>query len=187
MVSKVNYMRVLLSICCWLMLVPAVFAQQLTAIASQWSDSFKEWTVYTDVEGEEGHLRLRWNSRGDWTQWEYRVGEWTGQIRTKWPERVDEWEVRGENQIVTARAMWRDNFGEWRITSPEGSQYKWQSRYGNQFDEWVIDSDKHGFFEMYTTYQGDPRDWVIVDELDAALPERMMLVFLTIINSTPKI
>ena len=166
--------------------LPFLGAQQLTAVATQWSDSFREWIVYTEVEGEEGYLRLRWNSRGDWTQWEYRIGEYTGQIKTKWPERVDEWEVRGENFIIDARTIWRDNKREWRITDPGSVQYKWQSRYANHLEEWVIDTEQYGFFEMYTAFEGDPREWIIVDELDASLPERMMLVFLTIINSTPK-
>lgn len=179
-------MKALLCVLWVLFCTNILSAQQITAVATQWSDSFKEWTIYTATEGEEGSLRLRWNSRGDWTQWDYRIGEWTGQIKTKWPERIDEWEVRGENQIISARALWRDNLREWRVTSPEGHQYKWQSRYGNMLDEWVIDSEKHGFFEMYTAFEGDPREWIIVDELDASLPERMMLVFLTIINSTPK-
>ena len=163
-----------------------LYGQQLTAIASQWSDSFVEWIIYTSVEGEEGTLRLRWNSRGDWTQWEYRIGEWTGQVKTKWPERIDQWEARGENIIVDARTIWRDNLREWRISRPGGGEYKWQSRYSNTLDEWVIDTEKYGFFEMYTAFEGDPREWIIVDELEASLPEKMMLVFLTIINSTPK-
>lgn len=161
-------------------------AQQLTGIATEWSDSFAAWTIYTSEEGEEGELRIRWNNTDDWTQWDYRIGEWTGQIRLKWPNRTDEWELRGENQIVSARAMWRDDPREWRIKSPEGHQYKWRSRFGNNFEEWVVDTDTYGFFEMYTSFEGDPRDWTIIDELDAGLPEKMMLVFLTIINSTPK-
>lgn len=187
MMSNRVYMRMLLALSFLFFFSSFLIAQQLTAVAAQWSDSFKEWTIYTDVEGEEGYLRLRFNSRGDWTRWEYRIGEWFGQIKTKWPERVDEWEVRGENQIVDARTIWRDNMREWRISSPEGYQYKWQSRYANYLEEWVIDTEEHGFFEMYTAFEGDPREWTIVDELDAGLPERMMLVFLTIINSTPKI
>ena len=165
---------------------PFLMAQTLTGVATQWSDSFAEWRVFTDVEEEEGYLRLRWSSGGDWTQWEYRIGEWTGQIRTKWPQRIDEWETRGENLIIDARSIWRDNLREWRISSPGGRQYKWQSRYANILEEWFIDTDKYGYFEMYTAFEGDPREWIIVDELDASLPERMMLVFLTIINSTPK-
>lgn len=160
--------------------------QQLTAVATQWNDSFAEWIIYTSVEGEEGTLRLRWSSQGDWTQWDYRIGEWTGKLKTKWPERIDQWEARGENIIIDARTIWRDNFREWRISRPGGEEYKWQSRYSNVLDEWVVDSEKYGYFEMYTAFAGDPREWIIVDELDASLPEKMMLVFLTIINSTPK-
>lgn len=164
----------------------SLFGQQITGVASQWSDSFAEWTVYTEVEGEEGTLRLRWNSRGDWTQWEYRIGDWTGQIKAKWPDRIDEWEARGENVIIEARTLWRDNLREWRITRPGGAYYKWQSRYSNVLDEWVVDTEKFGFFEMYTAFEGDPREWIVVDELEAGLPEKMLLVFLTIINTTPK-
>jgi hypothetical protein len=161
-------------------------AQQLTGIATQWTDSFAEWIIYTAVEGEEGLLRLRWNTRGDWTQWEYRIGEYTGQIRAKWPNRLDEWETRGDNLIVDARGIWRDDPREWRINSPAGHQYKWRSRYGNTFEEWVVDTERYGFFEMYTAFEGDPREWIIVDEMDASLAEKMTLIFLTIINSTPQ-
>lgn len=161
-------------------------AQRLTGVASQWNDSFAEWIIYTDVEGEEGVLRLRWNNSGDWTQWEYRMGEYTGLIRAKWPNRLDEWETRGDNLIVDARAIWRDDPREWRINSPAGHQYKWRSRYGNNFEEWVVDSERYGFFEMYTAFEGDPREWIIVDDTDASLPEKMTLVLLTLIHSTPK-
>ncbi len=161
-------------------------AQQLTGIATQWGDSFMEWIVYTDVEDEVGELKLRWSAQDDWREWTYRIGEYTGQIRAKWPERYDEWEVRGENVIITARALWRDDPRQWRIHTPEGHQYRWNSRFGNILDEWVIGSEEFGFMEMFTVYEGDPRDWTIVDELDASLPEKMMLVFLTIFNSTPK-
>ncbi|MEL6970332.1 MAG: hypothetical protein AAFZ63_25890 [Bacteroidota bacterium] len=179
-------MRAIVCIIFLLFNIFALEAQTITAIATEWSDSFAEWRIYTDDENEEGYLRLRWSGTNDWTQWEYRIGDWIGQIRTKWPQRIDEWEIRGENLIIGARSIWRDNLREWRISSPGGHQYKWQSRYANYLEEWFIDTDKYGHFEMYTAFEGDPREWIIVDELDASLPERMMLVFLTIINSTPK-
>jgi len=160
--------------------------QHLQSIATNWSDSFAEWIIYTDNEEEEGYLRLRWKNKNDWTQWDYRIGEWTGQIRTTWPNKIDEWEVRGENLIVNTRMMWRDDPREWRISSPKGYSYKWKSRYSNLLEDWLVDSEAHGYFQMYTTYEGDPREWIIIDELAASLPEKMMLVFLTIINSTPK-
>jgi hypothetical protein len=163
-----------------------LFGQRLTGISTQWNDSFVEWTIYTEYEGEEGELRLRWTARETWREWDYRIGERSGQIRAKWPDRYDEWEVRGDNLIVSARALWRNDPREWRISGPDGRTYKWQSRYGNTFEEWVIGSEDYGFMEMYTTYLGDSRDWVIIDEIDVSLPEKLMLVFLTIFHSTPK-
>jgi len=179
-----NYLFVMAIIAGVVSINSTLSAQQLVGIATDWSDSFREWTIYTSNEGEEGYLRASYID--DFTRWEYRIGDWTGQIRTKWPNRVDEWEARGENLIVTGRAIYSNEPRVWRIITPEGSFYKWESRYGNVFDEWRNQACTYGNFELYTTYNGDPRDWTIIDEIDAPLPEKMMLVFLTIINSTPK-
>ena len=47
---------------------------------SKWSDDFREWTIFTDDEEEEGELTMRWQQQMDWTQWDYRLGEETGSI-----------------------------------------------------------------------------------------------------------
>lgn len=176
-----------LLICCFFLPLCAE-AQLLTGIGTQWDDSFREWILYTDVEGEEGELRLRWSTGNDWTEWNYHLGEHQGGIRIKWPNDPNEWEVRGDNRIVSARTLWRDNPREWRISGPQGRQFTLKSRYGNLADEWLITSDRYGHFEMYTSWEGDPRDWVIIDELteEITLPEKMALVFIVLFHSVPK-
>ena len=67
-----------------LLLAVGMQAQVLTAISSKWSDSFGEWTIYTDNQELEGVLRLRWLTTDNWNEWEYRIGDATGTIRTKW-------------------------------------------------------------------------------------------------------
>lgn len=177
----------LLLILSFLSISLAVSAQRLTGISTQWSDSFREWIIYTDNEELQGELRLRMMSADDWRQWEYRIGENTGTIRAKWPDRYDEWEVRGDNVVATARAIWRDDPREWRLIGQGGRLLTWKSRYGNILEEWILLTDENeGTFEMYTAYEGDPRDWVVIDEAALSLPEAMLLVFVTVFNSTPK-
>lgn len=163
-------------------------AQVLTGVATEWSDSFRQWNLYTLDEDEEGDMRLRWNTGDDWSEWNYNLGDHFGGIKIKWRNNPNEWEIRGENVIVTARTLWNNDPREWRISGPSGRQFTLKCRYGNQVDEWQISDERYGYFGMYTSWEGDPRDWVIVDELfeEVSFPEKMAMVFIVLYHSTPK-
>lgn len=160
----------------------------LTGAAVKWNDSFAEWTIFTGEDNLEGELTLRWPLNNDWTEWQYRLGDATGTIKIKWIDNPNEWEARGNGQVVTARTLWNNDFREWRITSGS-TNIVLRTRYRNLNDEWEIRENKEaGFFEMYTSYERDPRDWVIVDELsqEVNLTTKMTLAFLVLFHSTPK-
>lgn len=156
----------------------------LTGMATRWSGSFAEWQVFTTDEETEGELRQTWLGREDWTAWQYRIGEATGNIRIKWAENPNEWEARGDNFIVSARTLFNNNFNEWRVSDGRHTVIL-QSRFRNAREEWMLRSDQHGWFEMYTAFEGDPRDWAIVDEMheEIPLPMRVLLAFLVMINA----
>lgn len=169
-----------------LLLVTSAGAQVLTGISSKWSDSFGEWTIYTDNQELEGELKLRWLTTNDWTEWEYRIGEETGTIRMKWKDNPNEWELRGGNEVVTMRTVLNGNFREWHIIG--NKNLTWKSRYGNTFDEWEKSDAHFGTFDLATAWEGNPGDWMIEDELDeeVTLPTKMALVFLSVFFSSPK-
>lgn len=180
-------MRHIFAIIFWLLLAcTSTFAQGLVSIYTAWSDSFREWVIVTDDEDINGELELRFGVNDDWTQWTFQVGETYGQIAPKWTNQLDEWELRSGSQVVTAKAMWRGDATEWRIRPSSGPTYIWQSRYKNQADEWFCDTDYDGYLEMVSTFEGDPREWNIVDELDKPIPEKIMLLFITLFHTTPK-
>lgn len=163
-------------------------AQYLSGIATRWSDDFSEWIIYPEnEEEEEGYLRMRWQNQRDWTIWDYSLGDWSGAIKLKWKNNPNEWEFRGNNEIVTARTLWNNNLLEWRITTRSG-QYTLKSRYGNLLDEWQLRNSKNGTFRMYTNWEGDPRDWIIIDELDEAisLTTKIAMMFIVVYHSSPK-
>ncbi len=160
----------------------------LTGAAVKWNDSFSEWTIFTNEEGAEGELRLRWPLNNDWTEWQYRLGEASGIIKVKWNDNPNEWEVRGNGQVVTARTLWNNDFREWRISGGP-TDVVLRVRYRNLIDEWEIRENKEaGFFEMYTAYERDPRDWVIRDDLteNISLTTKITMVFLVLFHSSPK-
>lgn len=156
--------------------------QRITGVSVRWSDSFDEWTIYTEYEGEEGTLTRRSTASAEGQIWDYRLGEQTGSIRIKWASNPLEWEVRGDNLIGTARAPWRDTYTEWRVNLTQGGSVTWRSRYPNLPGDWILDDVENSGFNLYTFYQGDPRDWVVSDEWpQAALADKMLLLTLTVV------
>ncbi len=171
----------------FLVITKPVSAQLLSGAGARWSDSFREWVLYTDVDGEEGDLHLRWQNTGDWTEWEYQLAGISGAIKVKWPDNPGEWEIRNsEGEIVTAKTLWNNNFREWRI-SDNNIQLTLVCRYNSTWDEWEVQGN-HGQMEIYTAFTGDPRDWVVVDELDEEVPTaiRMGILFIVLFHSSPK-
>lgn len=162
-------------------------AQIITGIAAKWSDDFRDWTIYTDDEDEEGNLTMRWQQQFDWTEWDYRLGEESGSIKIKWKNDPSEWEIRGGGEIISARMKWNNDVHEWRI-SDGSTKLTLKAVYNNNLNDWKIDDRDKGIFEMFMEWQDDPRDWTIVDELDEELSIhfRMAIMFIAIYNASPK-
>lgn len=166
-----------------------VMAQDIIGLGTRWSDSFREWDVHTVDEQKIGSLELRWRLSDDWTQWEFRLGDTTAQIRQKWADDPNLWEVRCLGEVVTARTVFANDFRQWRL-SDGTHRIRWQSRYGNIRDEWLIrEAEEHGSFNVHTYWEGDPRDWVVENGLDpeVSYAMRVALIFIAVFNSVPKV
>ena len=166
-------------------LFPQINAQHFTGAATYYNDSFAEWRFFTDMEEEEGALRLRWE--GDWSEWDYRLGEIFGTIKMKWKDKPGEWELRANNKIVTARTIWSNDFTEWRIRGG-GKSFTLRSKWKNRLDVWEIKNSEYGDFVMETHWEGDPRDWNIFDTLNEEVDfeTKMMMMFIVLFSSSPK-
>ncbi len=165
-----------------------VKAQTITGIVTKWSDEFTEWEILDHEDYVVGDLKLRWPQQRTWSEWDFRIGELTGQIKRKWHDNNNEWEIRSDNQIITARTIWRDDFREWRLSDGR-TQLSIKTRYGNVADEWIIKGTYKGSFEIVSRWEGDPREWDIFDDLieEISLPMKIGLIFVAIYNSFPKV
>ena len=179
----------------------AASAQTISTISSRWDNSFVEWDIYiageqTDPDAETapeeelyGGFQLRFlNFQDDFSEWTYELGGERGTIRQKWKDDPTYWELRTyTGTVITMRTAWANDLSEWRITDNTIS-LNLGSRWKNRFDEWLVDDQRRGRFYLYTLNEGDPRDWAIEDELteDVSEPMKMAIIFLTLIQSTPK-
>jgi hypothetical protein len=162
-------------------------AQLLTGIGTKWSDEFTEWNIYSDDEDLEGEITMRWQMQGDWTEWDYNLGDDAGKIKLKWKGDPNLWEISGGNELITARTLWKDDLSEWRITN-NTQTITLKRRWNNNFNEWSLKNDKYGEFDIFTNWEDDPREWIVKDELDEdiSIHLKIAILFLVTFHSSPK-
>ena len=164
-------------------LCPLVLSgQEFAGIATRWDDAFTEWTIFiAQDEDLQGTINMRWPLKGDWSEWDYRLGESTGAIKVKWKEDPNLWEVRGDNEIVTIKTVWRDDWRQWEVKCGD-LRLDVKSKWSNILEEWSAESERWGKIEMFTAWEGDVRDWIIEDQLDEQipLPVKIALVFIPV-------
>ncbi|MCB0687841.1 MAG: hypothetical protein KDC53_15000 [Saprospiraceae bacterium] len=162
-------------------------AQELVGLSTRWDDSFAEWVIYTEGGDVEGEITMKWPLKGDWSEWNFRIGELSGTIQVKWKNDPNLWEVRSDNQIITIRTIWKDDWRQWEVKNGDVS-LDVKSRWANILEEWTADDDRYGSMKLYTSWEGDLRDWVVEDQLNEqiTLPTKIALAFIPVFYATPK-
>ena len=163
-------------------------AQILTGISSKWSDDFREWAIYTDIDDEDNALEMTFQSPKDYTDWGLEIRETSGLMKLKWKDDPSQWELRMDNKIVSATRIFKDDPTGWRISDGTTS-IDFKTRNGNDWNEWIGEDERYGVFYVYTAIEGDPRDWIIKDLMVdpiVNLPLRTAMMFIAVINSIPK-
>lgn len=162
-------------------------SQNIVGLSTNWADSFSEWTIYTDNEDLMGEMQIQWPLDQDWTEWVFSIGDDIGQIKMKWKDNPNQWELRSQGQVITIRTVWKDDPTHWRITDNTHS-YTLVSKWQNLPYEWKLQETNLGDFEVYMTHEPDPRDWEIFDSLseEISMPIKMAMIFIAVYHSTPK-
>ena len=174
-------------------LVQAIFCfsqdvDSTSVVVAKWSDTFHEWEFYStpDAGSPCGELVMRWRQNNDWTQWDYRMGEVTGEIRTEWPDRMDQWQLTSNGELVTMKTRWPGDYSEWRVSDSVG-EYIFSVENISRPEEWQVKYQKNRKFQVYTEFEEDLRSWLVFQEGDVLKDEtQMALIFVTILSTVPK-
>lgn len=160
---------------------------EITALSISFNDDFTSWDIYGVDDPPIGFLRLRWPHLTDWTEWSFRIGEVTGEIRRRVKNDPNIWELRSGNSVLTLKTIYHGDFNQWRITD-DTRTLSFKTLYNNVYDGWKISNSRLGDFQVYTQWEMDPRDWIIYDKLDAAFDWKFKLAmaFLASYYSSPK-
>lgn len=166
----------------------SVLSQELIGFSVEYGDTFIEWNVIpANEEIDLGELNLSWPHKSDWNDWEYKIDDRVGNIRQKWINKPNEWELIDGEYIVSIRNQWKGDLTIWKIKCDDYT-LKFESKYNNLADEWTLTTDKYGHFDIYTEYEGDPKDWIIEDGLfeDVPMAIKMAMIFVSIYYSVPR-
>ena len=173
--------------CLFMLGCPSSDAQSIIGVGTRYADSFRQWIITTDDEDINGELRLRWEFRDEWTEWDVQYGDITATIDQKWRDDPNLWEIRCEGIVVNAKTVWPNEFNRWKL-SDGNHQFTWGTRYYNRRDEWSTGTKGRDYFQVYTYWEGDPREWVVIDELPDYVSNAMKIamIFLAIHCSSPR-
>src|SRR5690606_10162675 len=98
---------VLWSSCC--------MAQKIIGISTQYDDRFDKWLIVTDTSDLEGTIEATWAALGDFTEWQYNIGEQSGIIRIRQKTNPDVWELMGGGEIIEARTIFPRERDRWQM------------------------------------------------------------------------
>jgi hypothetical protein len=163
-------------------------AQRIIGIGTRYNDTFREWVITTEDEKVQGELRMRWEMRDDWTEWDIRIGDVVATVEQKWRDDPNLWEIRCDGIVVNAKTVWPNEFNRWKLTDGN-HHFNWGTKYVNLLDEWKTDLRTKEQMSVYTYWEGDPREWVVIDDLDpdVSTAMRIAMIFLAIHFSAPRI
>lgn len=168
--------------------ISSLDAQRIAVVETKFSNTFREWMLYSADEDIRGDLRMRWAMRNDWTAWDLQFGDLYASIEQKWEEDPNLWVIQCKGVTVNAKTAWRGDFTRWKLNDGN-QQINWQPRYSNQRDEWEMDTQQSKAFTMFTSWSGDFRRWEVADELPDEYSDamRVAMIFLALHFSTPRI
>jgi hypothetical protein len=112
----------------------SVKAQWPVALTTQYMDSFLSWNFYDQDDETIGYLRTVYMGMGEreLMEWQYLVGEEAGQIRRKWRDNPNIWELNGNGFRFTAQTRWPGDPTDWQITGHMMCGYP----FGLNFRDW---------------------------------------------------
>ncbi|MBK8449010.1 MAG: hypothetical protein IPO78_04080 [Saprospiraceae bacterium] len=164
----------------------SVCAQEISYLRSLYADDFREWLFFDARENEIGTLRARWQLSTDYSQWDVRIGEYSGAILLRWNDRPNDWEIRIHNDFLTAAPTWPGHLDSWRITD-HSKTYYFNLQRDPEGIQWVLEQEKEAVCFIYNEYLNDTRDWAIeYQNKEVNLNLIIAAFFLTSYYSTPK-
>lgn len=172
-------MHIFRSIFLLILLVGAVWSAnaQLAYLENRFLNDYTQWELFDYNENKVGTLETRFRGESEINEWNVQLGHVTYPIEAVWPDRLDEWVLRSDNNRVTATIQWTDDYTQW-VVSDDTHSFHLRGDLAYNLNIWYLD-DTEQFWEIYTMSPNQFGSWRIDDRLEGTSPElKVMLVFI---------
>lgn len=156
-----------------------LWGQKVIGLSTQYDDRFDKWIIVTDVEGLEGTIEATWATLGDFSEWQYNLGDQSGIIRMRQKSDPNVWEIMGGGQIIEARTVFPGEMGHWQMHS--GRQRVDVEIFRRSPEQWLVEKNEEEIF-FYTYREHDLRDWIVENKATFSLPMQLALIFVPILH-----
>ena len=174
LIHKVFWTCILLVVC-----IGMGNTQNVIGISTQYDDRYDKWIVVTGVEGLEGTIEATWATLGDFSEWQYNVGDESGIIRLRQKSDPNVWEVMGGGEIIEARTVFPGEMGHWQIL---GGRHRVDVEiYNRNPEQWLAEYKEQELY-FYTYREYDLRDWIVENKASFSLPMQLALIFIPILQ-----
>jgi len=160
---------------------------EFTGAATKWADSYRDWEFYSDVDTFQttGELTLRWPMKKKWSEWDFRFGEITGQIKASIADQPTDWTLMSEGETVRIQSRWPGDMSQWRIQHKDTTLIL-ELINPNLPEEWVIELNDTSFFQVYTFEEGNLTEWEVYEEgKSLSTIQKLAALFIAIFSVVP--
>ena len=175
-ISRVRIWLIVLGMVLW---SSCIIAQKIIGISTQYDDRFDKWVIVTDNSDLEGTIEATWAALGDFTEWQYNIGDQSGIIRIRQKTNSDVWELLGGGEIVEARTIFPGERDRWQMQN--GKHRVDAKMYQRNPEQWLIQYKGEEIF-FYTYREYDLRDWIVENNASFSIPMQLALTFIPILQ-----
>ncbi len=130
----------------------SLYAQVISDFHQKYSDDPFSWDIYTDDQEDEDDpkISLELNSVAidDLYLWDIRTDDYgDGEIRRKWREKDDLWQINYEGSLITARLKWRGDYSQWSLQH-DGITYTLRKNRRSK-EGWTLSNNKKAIIHYY--------------------------------------
>ncbi len=154
MIYRSNFIAAVILFMQW-----SVHAQVISDFHVRYSDDPFSWDIYTDDQDDEEKpkifLDLNALAIDDLYLWDISSDDnGIGELRRKWREKDDLWQLNYEGSLITARLKWRGDYTQWTMQY-EGSTYTLRKNRKRK-DGWTLSDNRkaiiHYFGDRFDQY-----------------------------------
>lgn len=151
-----------------------MFGQEIFFLSSRWDHELSDWIILDSTESEIGNITYAGIFKDPFQTWNLRLGEYSGNIKLRWKDSPNEWDLWAGNELVSFKPVWQQSFDQWNFNF-NGKNYNLKLSNVHSNLSWELSNNSGKMYaKIQTDFEFDIRDWTIYYFDD--IPDRSLIL-----------